>query len=758
LPLKSPGARKCMSVPLLAERLAPYVTPYSLSDFYVQQYFVAPDVSVMVWGRPGVGKSAATLTAAVEISAALDSALRHTFAILYALESAGVPVSPRDVAHKIAELLTRSVPVKTERGYDFIVLVGGEGGRLETDTLSSIAKRILEEGKEGRERLARRLLAARVSTTPQSRYRAAELAEVVLWLYRAISEASRDGVLKGIVERAFALPLVLFNDSLELVDYPCFAVVTPARMEGELGAGRYKCVKRAGKACIAAATPAGCIAVLRGDEEFAVRAARCMVAGRRAPSVRDALAAVEQALRSTCPSDETPAVCYAGLFFHYIDMRLSQLELDDIKGLPSDVIARAHALRGDIEGAKAARVLWLTPAWLATRGLGMLFFDEINQAPPWAQAAAYNIILDRRLATGKALSPNVMVVAAGNQPDFAPGVARSLPPPLRNRFVNFVMEPEVPPSAIADDRLVAKLHELAYGRLAVGSKFIEWLRSLGFDMEPDEIGWYREMAASMVSREPLPEHLRKFVVVTNRSLEFLKRLFPFTPGEFKALVRAAVQRGAGLASRHMLYAALSFCGVMGVPGAEASRMPGETEWLKLYGMLVAVVAAFLELLATRRTPEELRSAVESTAALVSAIVETGLVAKSDVGKEMAEILTSPPPVTLNAYANAGALLRLPECGGEREGRVPAIPASPEECACAAYAYLKRADPGEATRRLAEALSGLGARDFASELASVAYRWLVEGAKSREIAERCGRGELAARPGETAARRQRRSAA
>jgi hypothetical protein len=744
----------------LTTRLAPYVTPYSLSDLYVQQYFVAPDVSVMVWGRPGVGKSAATLTAAVEISAALDSAVRHAFRILYALESAGNAARARSVAYKIAELLTRSLPVRTESGYDFVVIARGAGERPETLSLSSLAARMLEGDRDERERLAGQLLAARVSTTPQSRYRAAELAEILLWLYRAASETSRNGVLKGIVEGTFPLPLVLFNESIELIDYPCFAVVTPARMEGMVREGSYRCVRRARKeACAAAVTPAGCIAVRHDDHEFALRVARCMVAGRRAPAVGEALARVEDALRAACPGADVPAVCYAGLFFHYVDMRLSQLELDDIKGLPSDVLARAQALRGDIEGAKAARVLWLAPAWLAARGLGVLFFDEINQAQPWAQAAAYNIILDRRLATGKSLSPNVMVVAAGNQPDFAPGVARALPPPLRNRFANFVMEPEVPPPATADDRLVAKLHEIAYGRLAVGAKFVEWLRSLGFDMDPGEAGWYRGMAAAMAPREPLPEHLRDFVVVTNRSLELLKRLFPFTPGEFQALMRAAVAHGRGTAARLALYAALSFYGVMGIPGAP--RVPGETDWLRLYGLLVAVVASFLELLAARRAPEELRSAVETTASLASALVETGMVTREQVQQEVTLVLRSPPPVTLDAYANAGVLLKLPECGGsETPRRAPEMPralAGTEECACAAYRYLKSADPGEAVRKIAGTLSELGAGDVADTIADVVYRWLVEETRRAAVAQRCEPERAAGRPPETAAARKQRRA-
>jgi hypothetical protein len=157
--------------------------------------------------------------------------------------------------------------------------------------------------------------------------------------------------------------------------------------------------------------------------------------------------------------------------FNYLDFRLSQLELEDIKGVPSDIAARYLALvlfgkRGETEtyekgGEQAAqkikeevfkyltlpysvvrslestKAVWLAPPWLLREGFGILFLDELNLAPYYMQAAAYQIVLDRRISTGHELSSGIFVIAAGNNVDWASEIAKELPYPLRNRFAIF---------------------------------------------------------------------------------------------------------------------------------------------------------------------------------------------------------------------------------------------------------------------------------------------------------------------------------
>jgi MoxR-like ATPase len=70
--------------------------------------------------------------------------------------------------------------------------------------------------------------------------------------------------------------------------------------------------------------------------------------------------------------------------------------------------------------------------------LVVLFLDELNSAAPSVQAAAYQLILNRRI--GKyALPKNVVMVAAGNR-ESDKGVTYRMPTPLANRFIHQEMK------------------------------------------------------------------------------------------------------------------------------------------------------------------------------------------------------------------------------------------------------------------------------------------------------------------------------
>jgi hypothetical protein len=64
----------------------------------------------------------------------------------------------------------------------------------------------------------------------------------------------------------------------------------------------------------------------------------------------------------------------------------------------------------------------------------VLFLDEMNSAAPATQAAAYQLVLNRRVGTYE-LPDNVVIVAAGNR-DTDRGVVYRMPSPLANRFVH----------------------------------------------------------------------------------------------------------------------------------------------------------------------------------------------------------------------------------------------------------------------------------------------------------------------------------
>jgi len=110
-----------------------------------------------------------------------------------------------------------------------------------------------------------------------------------------------------------------------------------------------------------------------------------------------------------------------------IDIRLSQMEPSDLRGIPFRV--------DDL-------VEWAVPAMLpdaARHGpAGILFLDEINAAPPSVSAAAYQLILDRRLGEYQ-IPANWAIFAAGNRQGDR-GVTYSMPAPLANRMSHFEVE------------------------------------------------------------------------------------------------------------------------------------------------------------------------------------------------------------------------------------------------------------------------------------------------------------------------------
>jgi hypothetical protein len=110
-----------------------------------------------------------------------------------------------------------------------------------------------------------------------------------------------------------------------------------------------------------------------------------------------------------------------------IDIRLSQMEPTDLRGIPFRT--------GD-------RVEWAIPALLPDADRhgpeGILFLDEITSAPPTVSAAAYQLILDRRLGEYQ-IPAGWAIFAAGNRQGDR-GVTYSMPAPLANRFAHFEVE------------------------------------------------------------------------------------------------------------------------------------------------------------------------------------------------------------------------------------------------------------------------------------------------------------------------------
>jgi len=109
------------------------------------------------------------------------------------------------------------------------------------------------------------------------------------------------------------------------------------------------------------------------------------------------------------------------------DIRLSQMEPSDLRGIPFRV---------------GEHVEWAVPAMLPNAARhgpsGVLFLDEITSAPPAVSAAAYQLILDRRLGAYE-VPAGWAIFAAGNRQGDR-GVTYTMPAPLANRFSHFEVD------------------------------------------------------------------------------------------------------------------------------------------------------------------------------------------------------------------------------------------------------------------------------------------------------------------------------
>lgn len=108
-----------------------------------------------------------------------------------------------------------------------------------------------------------------------------------------------------------------------------------------------------------------------------------------------------------------------------IDLRLTQLEPTDLRGLP-------------VPDPKTGRTKFYLPNFWPTSGKGILFFDEIEKASVSVKNAALEIMLDRRLGD-YILPEGWSIIGAGNMEDsgaFSAGLGTA----LCNRMLHFNVE------------------------------------------------------------------------------------------------------------------------------------------------------------------------------------------------------------------------------------------------------------------------------------------------------------------------------
>jgi hypothetical protein len=214
-----------------------------------------------------------------------------------------------------------------------------------------------------------------------------------------------------------------------------------------------------------------------------------------------------------------------------IDVRLPLWEPTDIKGIP-------------YYAANDNTMKWAPPTELPSQELAdqydiiWLFLDELNGAAPAVQAAAYQLILNRRVGT-YTLPDNVVIVAAGNR-ETDKGVTYRMPKPLANRFVHYEIRVD----------------------------FDNWLTwATSNDINPDVVGYLTFSKADLYNFDPQSND-RSFG--TPRSWAFVSELLgdvsDFTDEEVTDMVSGAV--GEGLALKFKAHRAV------------ASKLPNPTLILK----------------------------------------------------------------------------------------------------------------------------------------------------------------------------------
>jgi hypothetical protein len=197
-----------------------------------------------------------------------------------------------------------------------------------------------------------------------------------------------------------------------------------------------------------------------------------------------------------------------------IDVRLSLWEPTDIKGIP-------------YFDSNSGTMVWAPPAELPNEEEAakydniVLFLDEMNSAAPAVQAAAYQLILNRRVGQYK-LPDNVLIVAAGNR-EADKGVTYRMPAPLANRFVH----------------------------LELAVNFDDWFEwAIGNDIHNDVVGYLTFSKKDLYDFDPKSPS-RSFA--TPRSWSFVSELLDDDEDETTTTDLVSGSVGEGLAVKFMAH-------------------------------------------------------------------------------------------------------------------------------------------------------------------------------------------------------------
>ena len=169
----------------------------------------------------------------------------------------------------------------------------------------------------------------------------------------------------------------------------------------------------------------------------------------------------------------------------FTDFRCAQIEASDLRGLP---------VKGD-----DGRTHFLPPSDLPAGGEGILFLDELNRSAEDVLAAAFQLVLDRRI--GEYVLPEGWhVVCAGNIAEAEYSVTQ-LDPALRDRFCHVMVEAGHATLNEWAEWMWSRYGDRAASIIEFCSMDIRHLEadappSFGFSVEPSRRSW--EMAFHML--------------------------------------------------------------------------------------------------------------------------------------------------------------------------------------------------------------------------------------------------------------------
>lgn len=226
-----------------------------------------------------------------------------------------------------------------------------------------------------------------------------------------------------------------------------------------------------------------------------------------------------------------PAEVVRAQHFIFVDMRISQMDPSDLKGLP------------DISADETRFTVWKPNMefWVLSRPetTGILFLDEMNLAVPAVQASAYQLIRDRCVGT-LAISKGVAVMGAGNTSKDRANVFE-MAAPLKNRFAHVTL---LRPSADewadefafekgVDFRIISFL-KFRPGLLMADEKLIQDMQTLAF---PTPRTW--EMASTLIKDITSPVDAARFAqscIGQAAATEFKAHLLMHTTLDVEAII------------------------------------------------------------------------------------------------------------------------------------------------------------------------------------------------------------------------------